>query len=222
MSILKKDKISSLIIVCLIITIISAVMFSILTIKQYSDYRKDINIVAGSILETIKDKYPNVKEEDILKIYNSVKDNSKILESYGINDDVSAFSSFENDLLKSYIINLILIIIISIMFLIVFIIYLVYRDKKIKKITNYIEEINNKNYNLRISDEGEGELSKLKSELCKVTSMLKEENENNLKEKKNLSDAVSDISHQIKTPLTSIQIMLDNIIEDKNMKPEVN
>ena len=76
MSILKKDKISSLIIVCLIITIISAVMFSILTIKQYSDYRKDINIVAGSILETIKDKYPNVKEEDILKIYNSVKDNS--------------------------------------------------------------------------------------------------------------------------------------------------
>ena len=221
MNILKKDKISSLIFVCLLITVISAIVFSMFSIKQYYDYRKDINIVAGNIVETIKEKYPDVDEEEILKIYNSSNGNSEVLEKYGINDEISAFSNFEEDLFKSYVVNIILIIAISILFLIVFIVYLLYRDKKIKEITNYIEEINNKNYNLKISDEGEGELSRLKSELCKITSMLKEESENNLKEKKNLSNSVSDISHQIKTPLTSIQIMLDNIIDDKNMKEDV-
>lgn len=222
MKILRKDKISLLIVICLIITIISGVIFSIITINHYYSYRKDVNTIAANIVEKIKEKYPDVKEEELLEIFNSPNSsNTKILERYGIDDEISAFSNLEKDLHKSFIIDIVIIIIISLSFLVVFIIYLIYRDKKIGEITNYIEEINNKNYNLKISDEGEGELSRLKSELCKITSMLKEENENNLKEKKNLSDAVSDISHQIKTPLTSIQIMLDNIIEDKNMKEDI-
>lgn len=222
MKILRKDKISSLIIICLIVTIISGVIFSIITLNNYHSYRKDVNIIAANIVEKIKEKYPDVKEEELLEIFNSSNySDTKILERYGIDNEISAFSNLENDFYKSFIIDIAIIIVISLSFLVVFIIYLVYRDKKIGEITNYIEEINNKNYNLKIRDEGEGELSRLKSELCKITSMLKEENENNLREKKNLSDSVSDISHQIKTPLTSIQIMLDNIIEDKDMKEDV-
>ena len=47
--------------------------------------------------------------------------------------------------------------------------------------------------------------------------MLRESAENSEKEKTNLSNSLADISHQLKTPLTSIRIMLDNIEENPNM-----
>ena len=49
---------------------------------------------------------------------------------------------------------------------------------------------------------------------------LKESAENSLQDKKNLKKSLEDISHQIKTPLTSILIMLDNLIDDPNMDAE--
>ena len=46
---------------------------------------------------------------------------------------------------------------------------------------------------------------------------LKEQAENSMQDKINLKDSISDISHQLKTPLTSISILLDNIIENPDM-----
>lgn len=62
--------------------------------------------------------------------------------------------------------------------------------------------------------------SKLRNELYKITIMLKEEAENAQKEKIGLARSLGDISHQIKTPLTSISIMLDEIKENENMDVE--
>lgn len=47
--------------------------------------------------------------------------------------------------------------------------------------------------------------------------MLRSESDNSLKDKIKLKDSLSDISHQLKTPLTSITIMIDNILESANM-----
>ncbi len=47
--------------------------------------------------------------------------------------------------------------------------------------------------------------------------MLKEQSENSKKDKINLKNSLSDISHQLKTPLTSILIILDDLIDDPNM-----
>ena len=63
----------------------------------------------------------------------------------------------------------------------------------------------------------EDELSILKNEIYKTTIMLKESAENSNKDKMNLKKSLEDISHQLKTPLTSILVMLDNIIEDPDM-----
>jgi signal transduction histidine kinase len=91
------------------------------------------------------------------------------------------------------------------------------KDKEISEITKYIEEINRKNYTLHIDEISEDELSILKNEIYKTTIMLKENAENSLTDKKNLKKSLEDISHQLKTPLTSILIMLDNLIDDTNM-----
>src|SRR5699024_9054061 len=81
----------------------------------------------------------------------------------------------------------------------------------------YIKEINNKNYELKIKENSEDELTNLRNELYKITLMLREQAENSEKDKLNLAKSLSDISHQIKTPLTSMTIMIDEIKENRNM-----
>ncbi len=72
-----------------------------------------------------------------------------------------------------------------------------------------------------IEDNSEDELSILKNELYKITVMLKEVAENSKNDKLKLKDSLSDISHQLKTPITSILIMLDNILDDKEMPENI-
>ena len=91
------------------------------------------------------------------------------------------------------------------------------RKKELDNITKYIEDINNKNYLLNIDSNSEDELSILKNEIYKTTVNLKEVYENSLEDKINLKNSLEDISHQLKTPLTSILIYLDNLIDDIDM-----
>ena len=59
---------------------------------------------------------------------------------------------------------------------------------------------------LDISGEVEGDLSILKSEIYKMTVTLREQADQLTTEKQALADSLSDISHQLKTPLTSMMI----------------
>ena len=61
-------------------------------------------------------------------------------------------------------------------------------------------------------------LSKLRNELYKTTVLLREAAENSKKENINLSNSLADISHQLKTPLTSIRIMIDNIYDNPDIR----
>ena len=119
---------------------------------------------------------------------------------------------------QNLILNIILILVFSILWMTIIILYLRKRDKKIQQITNYINQIKNKKYDLNIEENTEDELSNLKNELYKITIMLKEESEISKKDKENLKMSVEDISHQLKTPLTSITIMLDNLKDNPNME----
>jgi signal transduction histidine kinase len=53
----------------------------------------------------------------------------------------------------------------------------------------------------------EGELAILQNQLCKLAATLKEKTDSLLKDKTYLSDSLADISHQIRTPLTSLNII---------------
>lgn len=219
MKIMKKDKINFLILIAVIIILLSSIIFYVISTIQYNNYKKDINIAFESIIQTIKKDYPNIKDEDLIAIFNNpnLKSNTDILSKYGIDQNYSVLTKLDNTMHKNLIINTIIIILFGIIFLTIFIIYLLYRDRKIKEINNYISAINRKDYTLKIKDNEEGELSNLKNELYKITVMLKEEANNSTNEKIMISDAVSNISHQLKTPLTSMSIMIDNIQNDSTM-----
>lgn len=83
------------------------------------------------------------------------------------------------------------------------------RYRHIKMLSEYVREISSGNYTLDLRDNEEGELSILKNEIYKVTSTLAEQGSALQNDKVHLMDSISDISHQLKTPLTSMTMMAD-------------
>ncbi len=100
-----------------------------------------------------------------------------------------------------------------------FFFFTAWRYREIAKLCRYLASICRGDYLLDVRDNKEGELSILKNDIYKVTLMLKEKSELLQKDKKNLADALSDISHQLKTPLTSMVVMTD-LLGEENLSAE--
>lgn len=84
-----------------------------------------------------------------------------------------------------------------------------WRYREIEKLSSYLRQISSGNDSLDVRDNQEGELSILKNDIYKVTLMLSERRSLLQQDKIQLTDAISDISHQLKTPLTSMTVMAD-------------
>lgn len=94
-----------------------------------------------------------------------------------------------------------------------------WRYREIEHLSGYLRQILAGEYALDLRDNHEGELSILKSEIYKVTRMLSEQQVSLEKDKVFLKDAMSDISHQLKTPLASMTVMAD-LLEDPELPAE--
>lgn len=206
-----------------IVVIIFLIIFSILIYKQYKTYTYNFNQKIAGIIDNVLEKYPDIEKREIVEILNSSDGtNNEILMEYGIElDKDSVILENYTDFQKFIIIDINTLIVFILILSIIFFKYNQSESKKINEITKYIEEINRGNYKLNIEENTEDELSILKNELYKITVMLKEVAENSQKDKTTLKDSLSDISHQIKTPITSILIMLDNILSDENMPEDI-
>lgn len=219
-----KIKFKKYLLISLLVSCIFVGLFICLEIYEYKTYTINYNFKINGLINVIKEKYPDIKDEEIINILNENNnyfENKQFLKKYGIDFDKSILVENDNYHHKFLMINITYIILIIVILMFIFIKYNKNKDKELKNITKYIEEINKKNYNLYIDSNTEDELSILKNELYKITIMLKESAENSLNDKKILKEYLEDISHQLKTPLTSIYIMLDNIIDDPSMEEEV-
>lgn len=207
----------------LLISIIPIIVFliigNIFFFYQYHSYTQNYNNKIASLVNLLDKEYPDIDRNELISILNSDdKVSEDIFSRYGI-DIQNESIIIENDRLFSGFIIVYNILFIGLALSII-LLYLKHekdQNKEIKKIARCIEEINKKNYSINIDENSEDELSILKNELYKITIMLKEDAENSKKDKLKLKDSLSDISHQLKTPLTSINIMLDNILDNPEM-----
>ena len=85
------------------------------------------------------------------------------------------------------------------------------RKKEIKKIDQYLFSLLSHDIEVDLKDFQSGDLASLQNDLMKVTSRLKNALETSKKDKVELSKTLADISHQLKTPLTSLLILNDNL-----------
>jgi len=221
---LKNKNIKYLIIPMIILTIATSMAITIQTYNQYKKITTIANQKIAEIIGTIIKENPEIDTRTIIKTLNSKQDTEEYqkgqeeLKKYGINiNEANSIIAVQNQMKQNLVLNILLIIVFSILWMAVIFVYLRKRDRKINQITQYINQIKNRKYDLDINENSEDELSNLKNELYKITIMLKEESEISKKDKDNLKMSVEDISHQLKTPLTSITIMLDNLKDNPNM-----
>ena len=210
---MKNKTIKKYILSFIILLIFNVSLIFILNRYEYKMYTKNYNDKINSIISNIKNKYPNIEERDIIEIINNEEDSEDILSKYGI-DSITKNDKVNN---KIRIISLIIIITFDSLIILIFYLYDKNKSKKIKEITKMISKINNRQFDIDINDFNEGELSILKNEISKTTTMLRQVADNSVKDKLNLKDSLGDISHQLKTPLTSITIMIDNILDSPDM-----
>lgn len=82
------------------------------------------------------------------------------------------------------------------------------RYKSIACISDQIDLVLHNADHLYIAESDEGELSILNSEITKMTLRIREQNDALKKEKEHLADSLADIAHQLRTPLTSVNLIL--------------
>lgn len=114
----------------------------------------------------------------------------------------------------------ILSIISSAVFGIVFFIFTKLRYKSIAKISDEIDLVLHNDDHLYIAESNEGELSILQSEIRKMTLRIREQNDALKKEKEHLADSLADIAHQLRTPLTSVNLIL-SLLENSHDENEL-
>ena len=218
-----KEVLKKYIIFTIVVFAIFMIILAIVNHIQYSSYNRNSNLAINQIINNIKKSYPEADINEIIQILNNDNlEQTDFLKEYGINiDKDTAILSNQQDSKLLIIINCSILLTLLIVIICIFVKYNKGQNKKISEITKYIEDINRGIYTLSIQENSEDELSILKNELYKITVMLREQSENSIKDKMQLKKSLEDISHQLKTPLTSITIMLDNLLDNPNMDVDI-
>ncbi len=201
----------------IIVWIVVVITFFIISFVDYNSYVRITNNFTNNIISTLVNNYPDVTEEEIIEIINS-SDNeaSDILASFGIDiNSMGVLKSINDNFYRNLIINSIVLLVISIVIFLLIFFYDKKEKRELDKIIDYLKELNRGNYDLKIDLNSEGILSILKNEIYTTTVMLREMASREYLDKITLKENLANISHQLKTPLTSISILVDNLCDEE-------
>ena len=195
--------------------------------RMISDYNEQEAARTAMLVGVIRDRNPEMTDTEIVRYLKAGEGSSdlkekgdEILKKYGY--DMGYFSKGRDDLIRK-----LLLMNLSVLFIfgsgsVIF----YFRFKKrvrneVADLETYFRQLNKGNYELMIGQSEEGELSLLRSDIFKITQLLKTAAENSQEQNESMSRWLADISHQLKTPIASIRIDLDNMMDDPDMPPEI-
>ncbi|WP_346913094.1 HAMP domain-containing sensor histidine kinase [Clostridium sp.] len=218
---LKKSSMVLMVAIIIFIAIVNiGITFSFNNVKnQYIDGR-------AAMLATIIEKYPNMEVDLIEAAFKvpteeEIETGERILKNYGYNDNLNII--YLNGINEAFKSSRFILILIGITFgaLLVFLNYLQYSGiySRIRDLTKASKEILEENYDVNLYEEKEGDFAKLSYEFKNMRQILQSQMIDLKKEKEFLVSILSDISHQLKTPLSAL-IVYNDILSKKGISED--
>lgn len=199
-----------------LVTVIVAVALSLAMAAYVSQVVKD---TYAGIVGTVSQRYPQAEAQVVQELRSpgaeSVSLGTQVLGKYGLGEQGGADTGVAAGLLVRLLpVGLALIGLVCAGFALLVVRYQRAVSAQVAGLSAYLRQIEAGDYALDVRDNGEGSFSLLKNDLYKVTIRLREQAELLQKDKTALSNLIADISHQIKTPLTSLGVLADLLAED--------
>jgi len=199
-----------------LITVLAAVTISLAMAAYVNQAVKD---TYAGIVGTVVQHYPLAEAQVVQDLRSSGADSvnlgTQVLEKYGLGEARAEDIGVATGLLARLLpVGLALVGLVCIAFILLLVRYQRAVSAQVVGLSAYLRQIDAGDYALDIRDNGEGSFSLLKNDLYKVTVRLREQAELLQKDKTALSNLIADISHQIKTPLTSLGVLADLLAED--------
>jgi signal transduction histidine kinase len=201
--------------------------FTLLVLKfNYESLKESYVKSIGAVAVRVIAKDPGMESEimPIITSKISSKESSAgktFMQQYGLNKDTeNAIFPYLNQIIFKNFAGIILIFIIMgvILFTLNYVQYGYFYDR-IRNLTNGAKKVLEGKYDISICEDREGDLSKLANSFNSMRDVIRN-NINDLKEEKQfLAELLSDISHQLKTPLSSL-ILYNDIMLSKNLNEE--
>ncbi len=198
-------------------------IFFVFVIFQYKSLQNiylEQNNINERIIGNIVNQYPKAEADIINSIYKESDEHEalgeKILDKYGYG---KAYNMSENinfqQHLKYFLVNN-LVVFVAIMILIVFIVSVLikYGFNNLERLSVNIENLINDKYMIDDDYKEEGVFNRIYSDLNKLSRSLNIKLRNLDKEKESIKGLVTDISHQLKTPLASLKLYNSLLIEE--------
>ena len=220
---IKKYNIS--IIALFLITIILSIFVNTLNLNIIkADVIQNNQAIVGNIVS----KYPEL-EKDIVSVITQAKNKenidlgAKVLQKYNYDSstNLSQEPIVQNNIYKMLKINILFITFVFICLITISFYFFIKIYRDIKDMTDYVyHSSEGREYEMKNKNQ-EGQIGILKTEIMKMTTVLKEKVALLHSEKIFLNDTISDISHQLKTPMTSLMLLTDLMYNDLDKEKKI-
>ena len=185
-------------------------------------YQQMIYEREGTFLKVLSEEYPST-EESLIQLYQNTdfhEVDTSFLEKYGFTDvdDLLYFDDLKESYRELLWQQLFFVIVVFLVLNGAYIWYQIHQDRKLKELDLYLRKVLDGDYSLDIRDYEDGILSSLKNDIYKMTVRLKEDQKKAMEQNRFLESTLSDISHQLRTPLTSMYVMNDLLSSTKMSK----
>ena len=191
--------------------------------RQKEVERQQITAVVG----LLRDQLPELSDAEIMTLVKDpanrderLEQGSALMTKYGYDD--SFFAAQERQLMWQLVLfNSVVIFLTGVICILLYAWHRRRVRREVRQLQQYFDQLNRGSYDLDPGQTTEGDLSMLQSDIFKVTQLLRTAAEHEKEKNEELSRWLADISHQLKTPIASIRINLDNMLDDPEMPLEL-
>ena len=195
--------------------------FSIFQYKNLKNIYLEQQNINKRIVGKLVNKYPQSESDIVKSVYSESEEyeniGQKILKKYGYDENYNMIRNinFQQHLKYFLVNNLIVFVVVIILIMLILSNLMKYVFSKLKIISKNIEDIIHNKYEIEDDFKEEGVLNIIHSDLNKLSRSLNLKIKNINKEKESIKELVTDISHQLKTPLASLNLYNSLLLEEE-------